>query len=227
MGNVMFMRKGEVHTSPLGGLPLSSLVEGQIVMINENGTLVPFYLAKHNYELGLNGEGRDLFVRTVGYKTNSNTRPWHSSNANAYASSDIDTWLNGNYKALLDESVQEAIGTTKFYYTVGKGSSTKTTLSRSVFLLSVTEMGKSHDYANKEGSALPIASTLMPSGDTVEYWTRTPMHTNNYYAYTIYSGGAAQHECIDKHRARPCFTLPSTMLVNSKPNADGSLNLKV
>lgn len=32
------------------GIPLSSMPEGSIVKINENGSPVDFYVAKHNYE---------------------------------------------------------------------------------------------------------------------------------------------------------------------------------
>lgn len=33
------------------------------VKLKENGTLVEFYVAKHDYESGLNGSGRTLIVR--------------------------------------------------------------------------------------------------------------------------------------------------------------------
>ena len=36
---------------------------GSIVKLKENGVLVDFYVAKHDYENGLNGMGRTLVVR--------------------------------------------------------------------------------------------------------------------------------------------------------------------
>ena len=42
---------------------LSSVSEGGLVSILEDGILIPFYVAKHNYEADLNGEGRTLLVR--------------------------------------------------------------------------------------------------------------------------------------------------------------------
>ena len=39
---------------------------GSIVKLKENGVLVDFYVAKHDYENGLNGSGRTLLsARTV------------------------------------------------------------------------------------------------------------------------------------------------------------------
>lgn len=67
---------------------------GSIIKLKENGTLVDFYVAKHDYESSLNGAGRTLVVRKDVY----DQRQWHSSNVNAYASSTIDSWLNSTYK---------------------------------------------------------------------------------------------------------------------------------
>ena len=42
---------------------LGNKATGSIIKIKENGTLVDFYVAKHDYESGLNGTGRTLVVR--------------------------------------------------------------------------------------------------------------------------------------------------------------------
>ena len=47
-------------TVPSTGKQLSDYAEGDIVKINENGTPVEFYVAKHNYQTRLNGTGRTL-----------------------------------------------------------------------------------------------------------------------------------------------------------------------
>ena len=93
---------------------------GSIVKLKENGVLVDFYVAKHDYENGLNGSGRTLVVRKDCY----DTRQWHTSNVNAYATSAIDTWLNSTYKNLLDADIRGVIGTTKIKYTPGNGNTT-------------------------------------------------------------------------------------------------------
>ena len=121
------------------GIPLNTITPGAILYLNESGNPVPFYIAKHDYESGLNGAGRTLLVRKDCY----DNRQWHSSNVNAYASSAIDSWLNGTYKNLLDADIRGVIGTTKIKYTTGNGNNAVGTLERAIFLLSATELNRS------------------------------------------------------------------------------------
>ena len=194
---------------------------GSIVKLKENGTLVDFYVAKHDYENGLNGSGRTLLVRKDVYAS----QKWHTSDVNAYASSAIDSWLNSTYKALLDADIQEAVGTTKFYYTPGNGNTTVGTLSRAIFLLSLTELGKSHTYAKVEGTALDIASTLQIAylnGSATTQWTRSPYTVNTGNAWGLgSSGNISSSSCTNAYGARPAFTLPSSLSVSD----DGSVSV--
>lgn len=194
---------------------------GSIVKLKENGVLVDFYVAKHDYENGLNGSGRTLVVRKDCY----DTRQWHTSNVNAYATSAIDTWLNSTYKNLLDADIRGVIGTTKIKYTPGNGNTTVGTLERAIFLLSVTELGRSASYANTEGTALSIASSLQIAylnGSAVVQWTRSPSTSNTNYAYYLYtSGNVYGNYCSNTIGSRPAFTLPSTLSVSD----DGSVSV--
>ena len=194
---------------------------GSIVKLKENGVLVDFYVAKHDYENGLNGSGRTLVVRKDCY----DTRQWHTSNVNAYATSAIDTWLNSTYKNLLDADIRGVIGTTKIKYTPGNGNTTVGTLERAIFLLSVTELGRSASYANTEGTALSIASSLQIAylnGSAVVQWTRSPRTANTSYAYYLdTSGNVSNSGCYDTYGSRPAFTLPSTLSVSD----DGSVSV--
>lgn len=194
---------------------------GSIVKLKENGVLVDFYVAKHDYENGLNGSGRTLVVRKDCY----DTRQWHTSNVNAYATSAIDTWLNSTYKNLLDADIRGVIGTTKIKYTPGNGNTTVGTLERAIFLLSVTELGRSASYANTEGTALSIASSLQIAylnGSAVVQWTRSPGTNNTYYAYYLLTNGNVHSSnCHDTYGSRPAFTLPSTLSVSD----DGSVSV--
>lgn len=195
---------------------LSQVAVGTIVKLNENGAPKNFYVAAHNYESGLNGSGRTLLVRELLHSS----QVWDRSDVNAYAVSDIDSWFNTNYKNTLDENIQEAIGTTKFYYTPGNGNYSVTTLERGIFALSITEYGfvdaGSDAGMNVEGSALPIADQLKIgylngspnlqltrspyTGDSVDYaaeWRVTENGTATPFGGVISTGGA-----------RPAFTLP-------------------
>lgn len=194
---------------------------GSIVKLKENGVLVDFYVAKHDYENGLNGSGRTLVVRKDCY----DTRQWHTSNVNAYATSAIDTWLNSTYKNLLDADIRGVIGTTKIKYTPGNGNTTVGTLERAIFLLSVTELGKTASYANTEGTALSIASSLQIAylnGSAVVQWTRSPSTDYTNLACFLYAGGNVYNSgCGSSYGSRPAFTLPSTLSVSD----DGSVSV--
>ena len=208
-----------VEATPLSGTPLSQLTEGTIIKINENGTPVEFYLAKHSYEPDLNGAGRELLVRKDVY----DQRQWNSSNANAWANCVLRSWLNSNYKNLFSSAVQALMGTTTYYYTPGNGSWSVTTRSDAVFSLSGTELNGSHRNCNVEGTALPIWSTLRlaynSSGDRSFQWTRSPVTSDTSSAWAFDTipgfGGFGVDTEIG---SRPCFTLPSTAFVDADLN---------
>ena len=200
-------------TVPSTGKQLSDYTEGDIVKISENGTPVEFYVAKHDYESGLNGSGRTLVVRKDCY----DNRAWDSGNGNAWASCSMRSWLNSTYKALLDSNIQEAMSATTYRYTPGNGSWSVDTRSDAVFLLSVTELGQSHTYANTEGSALPIANTLKVAhlnGSATTQWTRSTVVINVEFsgiAWGLNSDGSIYSDyCNYTNGSRPVFTLPST-----------------
>lgn len=202
---------------------LGSKAEGSIIKLKENGVLVDFYIAKQNYESSLNGSGRVLVVRKDCY----DTRVWHSSNVNAWASCSLRSWLNSTYKALLDADIQTAMGTTKYYYTPGNGNTTVTTRSDAVFQLSMTELGQSHTYANTEGTAL--SSTVVNllkiaklNGSTTAQWTRSPSTNVTFNAWLLIShGGVGGSICSYTYGSRPAFTLPSSLYVSD----DGSVSV--
>lgn len=214
MGKVIMSGIVPLLMKPVVVFRLARIAEGQIVKVNENGSPVEFYVAKHDYESVLNGTGRTLLVRKDCY----DTRPWDSSNVNAYASSSIDSWLNSTYKNLLDADIQSVIQTTKFYYTPGNGDTTVGTLERTIFLLSCTELGRRASYGNVEGTALGISSSLQiayMNGSAVTQWTRTPLKAINRIAYFLNpSGAAGNNDCTKVFGSRPAFTLPGDTLVD-------------
>ena len=176
-------------------------------------------LTFHNYEPTLNGEGRELLVR----KDVVQNGAWANgpSGVNTYASSDIDSWYNATYKSYFSPAVQEAMGSTVFYYTPGRTNYNVTTLSRSVFAMSGAEVGEISSGYNTEGSALPIASMLRISylnGSPNSQWTRTPYKYNENHNYVLCLGanGAGDLQPVPSLLGyRPCFCLPSTARVNS------------
>lgn len=197
---------------------LSTKVAGSIIKIKESGSPVEFIVCKHDYESELNGSGRTLVVRKDCY----DNRQWHSSNVNAYATSDIDAWFNSTYKNLLDADIRGAIGTTKFKYTPGNGNNIVSTLERAIFSLSATELNKSESWFNVEGTALEIASSLKiayMNGSAVVQWTRSPFRNSRDYACHLNSDGTVDaNYCASSYGSRPAFTLPSDALVDDSGN---------
>ena len=98
------------------------------------------------------------------------------------------------------------------------------TLERAIVALSLTELGQSNTYANTEGSALPIASTLRiayHNGSAAAQWTRSPHTYYTYAAWRLGSNGNIYYElCRYSFGSRPAFTLPSNAVVS-----DGNLIL--
>ena len=193
---------------------------GTIVRLKENGVPQEFYVAKHGYPT--DGNGRTLLVRRYIY----DTRQWHTSNVNAYASCALDSWFNNTYYNLLDADIRAQIAAVAIPYTPGNGNNSVTTLSRKVFALSVTELGRTASWANVEGSALSIASTLQiaynSSGSAVVQWTRSPLTGDTGSACCLNAGGSVVGGgCADAYGAPPAFTLPSSLSVSD----DGSVTV--
>ena len=191
---------------------LSNIPEGKTVLMDEGSNVVEFIVAKHGYESRLNGVGRTLLIRKR-YPTLMN---WDSS-WSAYAQSDINTWLNGEYLNTFSSAQKEAIGSTTFYYTPGftamdfsVGSSKVSTMSKAVFLPSAHEFGgdcegndvfgwtkNSPDYKYNEGTSFPQAKGILESmlaadnaaitDGSCRVFTRTPFLYSAEYASGYHS----------------------------------------
>lgn len=196
------------------GTPVAELAEGTIIKINESGSPVEFYVAKHNYESGLNGVGRTLVVRKDCYSTRSFT----SGNAKHFPEADICTWLNETYIGLLDNSVQEVITSTTFKAWVT--GATVTTAEKKIFLLSATELGVVSNFAYVEGQKLDISDFLTPAnlnGEAVGQWTRSSVRNNYEYVLVINADGSfgRVQSWMTTIGVRPIFALPETMGVDN------------
>ena len=200
-----------------GGKPLSEYAVGSIVLVPENGTNVEFYVAKHDYESGLNGAGRTLLVRKAYYKQST----W-GGYTGQYSGSTVDTLLNGTYKSLFGSAAQTAIGTTKIYCAANSSASSATSLEKSIFLLSCTEYGLIDENSAYfiEGSALPIASTLRNATGNGK-WTRS-VRKGDKSLVAIQQGAPPLYVgSSDPTASRyvfPAFTLPKGTSFNPETN---------
>lgn len=184
---------------------LKNVSEGSIVQLIENGKPEDFFVAKHNYEEGLNGRGRTLLLR----KNLWNPAIWNNSNRNEYAGGSLDSYLNTDttaYKKSFDSKMQAAMGTTKIPCTIGGGDPTVATLQRSVFVLSATELGKTESWVNVEGSVLPNVSLYQRLSEL--QWTRSPNKDTTNQAAGLSNNTLQTVMCTASPRIRPAFTLP-------------------
>lgn len=194
--------------------PLAELLEGSIIKINESGSPVEFYVAKHSYQSNLNGNARTLVVRKDCYSLIDN---WSSFNG-----SPVDVECNGKYLNLFSAAVKALISQTKFYVNTDYISPNLQVYQRAIFILSQGEFGEQlGSYSTKDGQTLPIVETLKIAkynGKACAQWTRTP--TTSVGSAAIYVSATGQilstrSPSSEKFGNRPVFTLPNTAEVDS------------
>lgn len=201
------------------GTPLSTIPVATIINLPENGVMVPFFVAMHNYESSRNGNGRTLLVRRDSYQDIQ----WNTSNTNTYLNSSIDTWLNSTYKALFSSEIQTAMSTTNFTYLKDSGNSkVATQMAKAVFILSLAELALTHSVVSVDvGTALPIAEHLhivARDGALSTQWTRTVQTANDTIACYVQSPSWYAHitatGVATSQGVRPCFTLPADFKIS-------------
>ena len=192
------------RVTPLGG----DIELGTLVKLNVSGTPENFYVACHNYESGLNGNGLTLLVKKICAANIA-----FSASLNTYANENLDSYLNDEFLQHFDSGIIGKIVSTKFYYTPGGTYKDVVVLQRKVFQPSSTEFGFSVYNTNTEGTALPIAETLR--GIETAQWTRTPYLANNKYVISITDYGAARYNTNPTERlgSRPSLALPADTIV--------------
>lgn len=218
MGRVIMSGIVPMLTIPSPTISLNNIAEGTVVKINENNTPVEFYVAKQDYEAGLNGIGRVLVIRKNCY----GNFIWDENAASIggyinWVDSNAYTRLNTTYLAKFSEKVQSLIGASSYYASNGKssGDTDVAATTSAIFLLSTSEYGLTPETADVEGSALPIDNLIQTAtndaGTKVTQWTRTRGNSSIGWVNYLTTAGAISSDTIDElHYFRPAFTLPST-----------------
>jgi len=200
---------------------LGELVPGDVVRLNENSAPVEYLVASQNYEEELNSAGGTLLLR----KEPHGKRAWAATRNNLYSKNTILPYLNdgiSGYLSQLDQDVRNAILITSIRHTVGGGSTSVTTSANWVFILSAMEYGNSKAGV-VDGTALPIAPTLLANLPGENILTRTANPTSSDTMYGIMSATQIQNIYCDAAKYYvPAFRLPSTAVVSS----DGSVQIK-
>ena len=213
------------------------------VYLMEGSTKVKFYVLAHNYESGLNGNGRTLFCRESPPTSGTHT----TSKRTTYVVNDNyeDTWYKNTYANKFSDEVRNLIGMTKYVgqrvymtYTqtgdpTGNAVLDSETYKSSFFPLSTAEVAL---RAFADGSALSSAAISRIASIQTRYgsgiWTRSPSRvlTGNsstgfpekyYYANSQYISGAsgsslstAEGTPGSSYGYLPCFTLPETLYID-------------
>lgn len=195
------------------------------VYLMEGSTKVKFYALCHNYESGLNGNGRTMFCRESPAETGKGVG------------------ISSSYINKFTSVVQKWISTTKYkyQYITWSGSYSEVLIgSENFFSLSAIELNITKSYEIQklaDGSALSAAARtrvgyIRTASDT-SFWTRSqdPRSSGNHkedgdnvydydYYYTVSgaSGSSISFNKVDSSKYSsgklPCFTLPETLYID-------------
>lgn len=211
------------------------------VYLMENDTKVKFYALCHNYESGLNGNGRTMFCR----ESPATSGVHIASGRYNYGVNDNveDTWYKNTYVNKFSDEVLTLISTTKYIGNYVRMSYTQTgnpskavvhsdTYESSFFPLSTAEVGGSYF---SDGSALSSAAISRLANILTRYgngiWTRSPSMTTTgttsgfperyYYANGQYiystsesSFSTAEGTYSSSYGYLPCFTLSEDLYID-------------
>lgn len=206
------------------------------VYLMEGSTKVKFYVLAHNYESGLNGNGRTLFCR----ESPATSGPWSSVGEygrrvdiawgitrDGYTCSIYD-WLTTTYFYKFAADVKGWMGKTKYL-------AHRTTFSTSIFTLSESESVYSLS-SRPEGTLLSdearkrLENIFTDFGTNI--WTRTQSNNTSYHHDSsdndYYYDGVALSGVNSSYYGRfsttyghtpnwgylPCFTLPETLYID-------------
>lgn len=187
------------------GTPVGSVPEGQVITIHENGSPIEYFVARHNYEAGLNGNRGTLVFR----KPSAGEVVWDSGDA-SYSESEIDAWLNTTFLNRLSLGAINAIRATKIE-SAPVSSWQASVIERKIFLPSLLELGGSDNNAPIEGTMIPASSLIIDNGEFPgAFWTRTNMDNDSYMAYGMLGDGTVYEDPKQStNPIRPMFVLDS------------------
>lgn len=216
----------------VSGTPISALPVGSTVKIAVNGTLRDFLVVNQGIPSGSTLYDDSCNGTWLLMKDCYETRQWYSQLYNSYGDSDIHSYLNGTFLALIDSGVKSIIKQVKIPYRADAGyhttiSSGASGLSTKIFLLSGVEVGLGGaSYLPYDGAKLSYfnASTGKDTkrisylnGSASNWYLRTPYCNANYgynqVAAVETDGSWWHYVCTNSLGVRPAFVLPSETMV--------------
>ena len=218
----------------MANVKLGTKAVGSIVKIKVNGAAKDFIIVHQ----GLPSSAYDDSCTGTWLlmKDSYNYMKWNATEENNYASSDINSWLNGTFYNLIDADIRAVIKQVKIPY---RGSSyyggTLHTgangLNTKVFLLSGIEVGwtnRTNEYFPNDGAKLSyfLAGTgtnenkkrvAYRNGSAQDWYLRSPriINTSSNNVWKVADDGSYDYDnCVNSNDIRPAFILPSTLVVS-------------
>lgn len=238
MGKCLFMRKGEVHTAPVGGILASDLAVGSTVKLMENGVAAEYLVVNQGipsnsnlYDASCDGT---WLLRKDGYIS----RNWatYSNPNNEYAKTDINTYLNGTFINVFDADTQNIIVQAKIPYVNGVSyqgaiASGANGLSVKAFLLGAYEIGLTQSnygvipidgarlsyFENGVGTSAINKRVCQSGSNAVDWWLRSPSNGATTVCIIEADGsrGASSSYNVNRY-VRPALILPSNALFDAE-----------
>ena len=218
----------------MANVKLGTKAVGSIVKIKVNGAAKDFIIVHQ----GLPSSAYDDSCTGTWLlmKDSYNYMKWNATEENNYASSDINSWLNGTFYNLIDADIRAVIKQVKIPYcgssyyggTLHTGANG---LNTKVFLLSGIEAGwtnRTNEYFPNDGAKLSyfLAGTgtnenkkrvAYRNGSAQDWYLRSPriINTNSNNVWKVADDGSYDYDnCVNSNDIRPAFILPSTLVVS-------------
>lgn len=229
MGRVIMSGIVPPLKAPVTGVLASSLAVGSTVKLMEGGTAVEYLVVNQGIPSNSNLYDASCDGTWLLRKDIHSDRQWHTYTVNVYETSDINTWLNGDFFNSLGVTEQAAVKQVKIPYRKGGGGGTDLSgangLSAKIFLLSVYEVG----WTTSDSSNFPVDGVKLDYFDAssggnskriayldssaTAWWLRSP-YTNytNYVWYVGSDGDYIGDIASISHGIRPALILPSNAL---------------
>ena len=218
----------------MANVKLGTKAVGSIVKIKVNGAAKDFIIVHQ----GLPSSAYDDSCTGTWLlmKDSYNYMEWNSTGENDYASSDINSWLNGTFYNLIDADIRAVIKQVKIPYhgsplyagTLHTGANG---LNTKVFLLSGIEVGwtnRTNEYFPNDGAKLSyfLAGTgtnenkkrvAYRNGSAQDWYLRSPriINTSAKNVWKVADDGSYDYDnCVNSNDIRPAFVLPSSLVVS-------------
>ena len=225
----------------MANVKLGTKAVGSIVKIKVNGAAKDFIIVHQ----GLPSSAYDDSCTGTWLlmKDSYNYMKWNATDENNYASSDINSWLNGTFYNLIDADIRAVIKQVKIPYhggsyyngTLHTGANG---LNTKLFLLSGIEVGwtnRTDEYFPEDGAKLSyfLAGTgtnenkkrvAYRNGSAQDWYLRSPriINTSSNGVWKVADNGSYDYDnCVNSCDIRPAFILPSTLVVSD----DGTVSV--